>query len=716
MSEAADPRRWVLNPWDCAGSERQLWSAEAQRTARARGETLIATITDLLERWPGDSDVRLQTIDARLRMLFNTLAGYPELAPRSRLPFEEPFRATSDRALELTLELDSWPALAGGHGLRAELLWLDAIRRSHPPVCPLLATVDWLALVLGWLLAGLAAPTRSGPRTDLLLLDVLYDPRARAIQQPIVDEVASWLVAAARAPLSSAADGWFVALGASAAAQAAQALWTARLARRTPLQNDGTLDVQFHHIQPWLFEDEEADDLGAAPRGASDLLETVLSAVRRTLLHELGPGRLLIDGGGRLRFLCPPARRTLVETAVRDTIEQLLLPTGVLGRRFPGFLHSLATEGALGALPVSEPERSAHLDVGFRQLAWKLVPPMSVRFMSAAAPDVPSARLSFRRRWAAPRFSEPHTRGGRAPLTTRLRTEIGVAGPLERQTRLRLQTGGAQHSYGALPSGLDTLRQILVADVNKLGWLFSSARYHRQEAFAESVARRSLRFTAHWLRAVTHAARQSRFALEVLLLGGDDLVVGTRTDDGDLSIFAFELHAALAALNDELPPCQGVSFSAGLATLPPSAAPVPARLLLAGARRLEQVAKRHWQHRVIAAPAPPVGSFEPTIVGGAEQRMSLLVSATAALAISGLGEDPLPAVVALDRRPEDWTELTRLLGIDADASAPHRSGVVTHEVDSDRVHAELFAPKPDDAPPSAWNGRCTCAEARTRAT
>jgi len=358
--EAADPLRpWVRNPWDCAGSERQLWPVEAQRGALARGGVLLGTITDLLERWPGDSDVRLQTADDRLRMLFDTLAGYPELAPRSRLPFEEPFRATSDRAIELALELDSWPSLGGRHGLRSELLWLDGIRRSSRPVCRvLLTTEDWLALALGWLLAGLAAPGRSAPRTDALLLDVLYDPRARASQQPIVDEVASSLFAAVRrAPTASDLD--VLPVAGSSVARAARDLWTVRRDHGAPPGPDGILDVQFHHIQRWLFEDDGVDDLGAAPRGASDLLETVVSAVRRTLLRELGPGRLLIDGGGRLRFLCPADRRLLVEAAVRDTVEQLLLPTGALGRRFPGFLHSLATEGALGPLPPAGPDRKS---------------------------------------------------------------------------------------------------------------------------------------------------------------------------------------------------------------------------------------------------------------------------------------------------------------------------------------------------------------------
>ena len=64
----------------------------------------------------------------RLRRLLATIAGYPEIVPGS-LPFDQPFRVEAADALELALALDSWPALAGRHSLRAELLWLDRAQR-----------------------------------------------------------------------------------------------------------------------------------------------------------------------------------------------------------------------------------------------------------------------------------------------------------------------------------------------------------------------------------------------------------------------------------------------------------------------------------------------------------------------------------------------------------------------------------------------------------
>jgi len=67
---------------------------------------------------------------------------------------------------------------------------------------------------------------------------------------------------------------------------------------------------QFHHVQSWIDEvvpmDSELEGtVQRFLRGASLMLELVISEVRQRIAHKVGIGSITVDGGGRIVFLCP---------------------------------------------------------------------------------------------------------------------------------------------------------------------------------------------------------------------------------------------------------------------------------------------------------------------------------------------------------------------------------------------------------------------------
>jgi len=210
----------------------------------------------------------------------------------------------------------------------------------------------------------------------------------------------------------------------------------------------------------------------------------------------------------------------------------------------------------------------------------------------------------------------------RMTLPARLRAEIGVQAPRERLLRVRFRDTARDVEIAKLPSVRALFRQIFVADLNRIGALLSRPR---ETSFdPEATARRSFRFTAHWLSAVTRAvvAVGKSDVLEVLVLGGDDLIVGSRLDSGDLQAFAAALHTELARFNAELPPCDGISFSAGLIGL--KSLGTNNRDSLETAFRLRDAAKQHWRRTIDGTVPDSIAVTVTALVGESPLRSSLV--------------------------------------------------------------------------------------------
>ena len=625
-----DVRASSGNPWLCGRAHGVLPSPPVT------GRDVILTLSRLLHDWPDPTPLRLRTPSERRARVAAAVAGYPQVGVGS-LPFDQPIHPLSTAAIEMTLALDAWPSLAGRHSLRSELLWLDRMSRGHVALdadMPAVAdSASWLRLMLAWLLAGLA--TREGRSADvaIILMDILYDPQDRAGEAGPIRGTAEQLSrAASRLAAGEPMRRGFARRGSHPDEAMAEWLWWARLARPLLLDDAvhhpapecdvdsrfGTVEIRFHRIQTWMAnppgEDRGALDApqrrleslhGPMVRGASDLLEAVVSVIRSVILDRFGPGSFLIDGGARCSARCRlgEEERKSLERDIWNAVDGMLCPDGALGRRFAGILSVLERQGHLRAFDAAQ-EDVARAER--RHLAWSTIPALSVSF-AGGTNDPATMIMPIRRRCtlvqAAHRpqsiaASRDRREDIAMSIAARLRVEIGVQSPRDRLLSLRLRSGASDASQ--LPSAFRQFQQLLVVDLNRIGPLFLRPRDDLPDP--EAVARRSLRFTAHWLLAVARTVRELDDAVlpEILVLGGDDLIVGTREPGGDLLAFAERLHRNLQRLNDELPACDGVSFSAGLARERGSG--ISNRAFLAHAVRLERAAKSKWKASLAAEP------------------------------------------------------------------------------------------------------------------
>lgn len=568
----------ATNPWDCGSNARNL--AVAFRPS----SDVISLVARFIHSWPSSRPAHFLDESERCQRLVQTLAGYP-LLPSGVFPVDDPFEPLAAEALSLSLLLDDWSPLVR-NSLRAEILWLDRLRRAESLIDGVVIPADqWLRLILGWLMAGLAVREPDGIH-DNVLFDVLYDAEEREGGYRKTTAIAARLTTALQLDLiEKPYPGDFGRPQGDTGV--AEYLWWARrgaplnINRRGLAQSPqlfepwtGTMEVKFHRIQSWLTESPSSGNgpkplRATAVRGASQFLEIVMSQLRHRLLSELGAGNVLIDGGGRLRIRCPESdsARQHLATLVQQTLNDLFLE-GRMRDRFEALIARLVDvdpcdlEGREDQVPQ------------LRRLAWALVPPLSVTFGNEDPSEQRLVRIPIRRGLivAQAGIGPGHEgvrkrawkRGERGlDLASRIRVELGVLAPRLRLLDLRLGASPKVDSARPLPRTTGHCIQVLHLDLNRVGDLFSRAR----NSDSEQAARRNFRFTAHWLLAIRRTceelARPS--APEVLMIGGDDLLVATRSATGDLLAFALRLHDQLGPLNHELPPCDGVSFAAGLA-------------------------------------------------------------------------------------------------------------------------------------------------------
>ena len=606
--------RAASNPWDCLSARRKL------PPPRLSPAQIIQSLARTLHYWPDEVPCHLLKPEARRRRLAEALAGYPEIA-RGSQPFDDLFHRASAGALGLTLALDSCRPLASRESLRAELMWLDQLARGAVRVSSLdLDPNTHLSLSIAWLLAGLASATGTEPEASNVLVHVLFDPE-------LIDREVSEIRCMARALMRSSQptgptrrDFGLVAPGQApreCLGSVAERVWWAIHAQPLDINRKGTcqppqvesernsaIEFRFHGIQRWILSPIRSVALnqpltGAAVKGASALLEAALSAVRQVVLSELGPGAVIIDGGGRVRVAAPRSeeKRSAVGRSVVEALERLF-SSGSVGRKFPALFNRLTSPGG--------DEQSAAQD-SVADLFWATLPPFSItaRHGDDITGNEVYRQVPVRRSNCMPPPPVPRPGGawlredlGLAP-DLRTRVEMGVLVPRVRYLGAALSRDTSTRSACALQTSTKPLLEVLYLDLNRVGRLFKRPRGDID--LQAAAARRSLRFNAGWLLAVFRAvsACGTEGAVEVLALGGDDLVVGTRSKTYRMIDFVRRLATELDAINEELPPCEAISFAAGLALREQGAS---AGSVLLRASSLEHVAKELWAARAADVP------------------------------------------------------------------------------------------------------------------
>ena len=485
-----------------------------------------------------------------LHRLIAVGAGHVEsLRPDRALP--EPLDEQSQDAWRLALDLDAMPPLVPQYGyasLRTELLWLERAARRAGGGGIGAPQDDWLHVAVAWLVAGVlrAAAGNSAALGDdviatLELTDVVFGTAQHEDASRRVSRLARALLHHARTHADSS-----------------DATIRPLLAKRLEPEPMDTVEFKFHGIQCWLTSHGHEDESAAAMQtGLSLVLESATTALRRAVVARLGVGSVLIDAAGRLRVLVDAGDVTKWEVVARDALGTL-------------FEAGAPLAFAVGAALPSGIDRAA--------LSRELLPKWTVTRRARGLPPDPDSieagRVSLEPRSSGiddqvcPRCQQRTPDESDLCRACIVVHALGDVVPLRRAAALRLRLP----ADGLLPRRSTQLQEALVVDLDGVGALFTREREplvsgafdraqvaHDDRARLERLARRSLRFGAHWQLAVGTALHEVNRATpglaELAFVGGDDLVVVSRMRalaQPALREFTEQLGTALGMLRAEV--------------------------------------------------------------------------------------------------------------------------------------------------------------------
>ena len=622
------------NPWYSSANESQL------PLPKQGSEEVITNIAQLLYNWPDTTPLHLHISKTRYMRFMQTIAGYPVILP-GILPNDQPLHPLSQQAQELSLGLDAWPPLAGKGSLRSELMWLDRMRCfgctfGGQTICDDI----WLLVVLSWMFAGLEAFSLFEENRHPVIFDLLYDPEdiSKAVKetgrlirefmtckQLLIRPVTSKEFA--RATLSGPRESINL-------IRFAQWLWWCRSGipiqrgrqsnspEGPPEQKDikGILEVRFHHIKQWMIDiasDTTSDGMennffGISLRGASFLLEAVISSLRIMLIDFLGVGNLIIDGGHCLQFGYGPDHQPEdVYLTVIRIIDHLLYPESHIDRRFGMIFRLSHISQHFQLFYPGQHNEQVNCQL-LTELAWHLIPPLSITLSETTSSK--QCYLPFRQIWQNSRLrhdipnsskkSSFHRRDKPMTLRKRICTEIGVLASREKVIGLHLSGTIIKEKALGLPKGTDPIVKLLLIDLNGMSTLFESL-YARAKSplkpseTIERISRCSYRCLVLWLNTIRKSLLEiSRYSIpEPLILAGDDLVIGARMAETHLLGFAIRLYEGIVEFNKEMPDDYGISFCGVLFEKLHSK--THRSNLLMKAMNCEVVLKEYWREEIL---------------------------------------------------------------------------------------------------------------------
>lgn len=286
----------AINPWDAFGTlftEIDLcWDVEEFRTP-------FAAFTYLIQNWPGPTQTSEQTETIRHQRLVETIAGYPEIAS-GRRPLDMPLHKKSVIAFKLTNFLDRIPGPEEleWHSLKTALLHYDL--RQHGKQMNYEKFFHHMMAKI---------------RENTTYID--NDNKKKKYQPNNLhpDEIEFITVLHSQNHESSKYWPDFVNEDKKLNFQTmGNAFKDPTKINVSNKRNNFTAhEFKFKKIQTWIKEWTECafienpwlskDASQHLIVGASVMLESVLAKMRSYILKEKRPGALIVDGGGRLRYL-----------------------------------------------------------------------------------------------------------------------------------------------------------------------------------------------------------------------------------------------------------------------------------------------------------------------------------------------------------------------------------------------------------------------------
>lgn len=297
------------------------------------GSDVLWELAEIIRDWPRQKTVTLSDEERHLRFIL-AVAGYPEIDVATR-PFDWPLHRNSLRALSVSKTLDDLIGMHEWTSLRSSLLNRDLNYRSSEQLDKLKGVHEQCLLLLFARTRQLdeVEDEEGGPyyrAAEEALLTHLHshDNSRRDAWWPKLEGLKDYKNVLPRdmdKPVraktaheygSDEFEQWKKKVAPGSPWQVRDELWKQYQNQEKygsfSLQEQEAREVafQFHYVQSWIDKVVPSDDelhgtVQRFLRGASLILELVVSEVRQRIAHEVGIGSITVDGGGRIVFLCP---------------------------------------------------------------------------------------------------------------------------------------------------------------------------------------------------------------------------------------------------------------------------------------------------------------------------------------------------------------------------------------------------------------------------
>ena len=339
------------NPWSRSG-------ARLKTPPKGAGEKVLFELAKIIRDWPRGKTATLSDEERHLRFIL-AVAGYPEIDVATR-PLDWPLHAKSVEAMEVSKILDDIIGMHESTSLRSSLLNRDLNYRNEKLEELQSAHNDCLLLLfertrkLDQFEEG--EPKENGgdrdvpyfrPGEEALLTHLHSNDNRRRKWWPKLQELEDYKNVIPREmtkPEKPQTKHKFGSVEFEQWRDDKHEPWKAEMDLWRQFQNKekhGRFSLQelemqevafqFHHVQSWIDEvvpiDSELEGtVQRFLRGASLMLELVISEVRQRIAHKVGIGSITVDGGGRIVFLCPAdeiEKRKIMEKLESASIEFL---------------------------------------------------------------------------------------------------------------------------------------------------------------------------------------------------------------------------------------------------------------------------------------------------------------------------------------------------------------------------------------------------------
>ena len=306
------------------------------------GDKILQSLSDILAKWPRETTAIASDKERHLRFIL-AIAGYPEIDVATT-PLDWPLNPVSINALEVSITLDQVQGIHEGTSLRSSILNRDLNYRISGDEERKMVHKECLSALFVRLrqLDGENLEDSSFRKSELTLLSTLHsnDNGRRDNWWPKLDTFSKYEKIVNRdskkpnmkdmqdMPLMIKEYGVDYPKVVQLKKQDADwKVW--RGFNNFTLPNDmEEMTFQFHYVQTWLDKlipkQEFSGTVQRFIRGYSLLLELLTSEVLQRVAKKIGIGSVLIDGGGRVSFLCPSKMKEDMEDELEDAKRQFL--------------------------------------------------------------------------------------------------------------------------------------------------------------------------------------------------------------------------------------------------------------------------------------------------------------------------------------------------------------------------------------------------------